>query len=185
MNMGGPSTSGETYDFLLRLFSDKDLIPLPFQKWAAPFIAKRRTPSIAEKYEEIGGGSPIRKWLEYQCEHVCKRLDEICPETAPHKPYVAFRYAKPLTEEMLVQMKKDGIKRAVAFSQYPQWSSSTSASSVHELYRQTQVIDQAKYTQDACSCWCDSCIPNMVSLPSIRDLLTVYKIIPDVIHGSF
>ncbi|QFZ28995.1 hypothetical protein EJF18_50215 [Clavispora lusitaniae] len=141
MNMGGPSTSGETYDFLLRLFSDKDLIPLPFQKWAAPFIAKRRTPSIAEKYEEIGGGSPIRKWSEYQCEHVCKRLDEICPETAPHKPYVAFRYAKPLTEEMLVQMKKDGIKRAVAFSQYPQWSSSTSASSVHELYRQTQVID--------------------------------------------
>lgn len=141
MNMGGPNKSSETYDFLLRLFSDKDLIPLPFQKYAAPFIARTRTPSVAEKYDEIGGGSPIRKWLEYQCENVCKRLDEISPETAPHKPYVAFRYASPLTEDMLTQMKADGVTRAVAFSQYPQWSSSTSASSVHELYRQTLKVD--------------------------------------------
>lgn len=141
MNMGGPSKSSDTYDFLYRLFSDKDLIPLPFQKYAAPFIARTRTPSVAEKYDEIGGGSPIRKWLEYQCENVCKRLDEISPQTAPHKPYVAFRYASPLTEDMLTQMKADGVKRAVAFSQYPQWSSSTSASSVHELYRQTLKVD--------------------------------------------
>lgn len=142
MNMGGPNKTSETYDFLLRLFSDKDLIPLgPFQGWLAKFIAKRRTPSIEERYDEIGGGSPIRFWSEYQCDKVCKRLDEISPETAPHKPYVAFRYAKPLTEDMLLQMKADGVTRAVAFSQYPQWSNSTSASSVHELYRQTKVLD--------------------------------------------
>lgn len=142
MNMGGPNKTSETYDFLLRLFSDGDLIPLgPFQGLLAKFIAKRRTPSIEERYDEIGGGSPIRKWSEYQCEKVCQRLDEISPETAPHKPYVAFRYAKPLTEEMLLQLKQDGVKRAVAFSQYPQWSNSTSASSVHELWRQTQMLD--------------------------------------------
>lgn len=142
MNMGGPNKVNETYDFLLRLFSDKDLIPLgPFQSFVAKLIAKRRTPTIEEHYKEIGGGSPIRKWLEYQCERVCQRLDEICPDLAPHKPYVAFRYAKPLTEETLVQMKQDGVKRAVAFSQYPQWSASTSASSMHELWRQTQKLD--------------------------------------------
>lgn len=142
MNMGGPNKTSETYDFLLRLFSDADLIPLgPFQSWVAKFIAKRRTPSIEEKYNEIGGGLPIRYWLEYQCERVCKRLDEISPETAPHKPYVAFRYAKPFTEDMLQQLKADGVTRAVAFSQYPQWSNSTSASSVHELWRQTQILD--------------------------------------------
>lgn len=144
MNMGGPNKTKETGDFLLRLFSDGDLIPLGppiVQKYLAKFIAWRRTPSIEERYDEIGGGSPIRHWSEYQCAKVCKRLDEICPETAPHKPYVAFRYAKPFTEDMLQQMKKDGVTRAVAFSQYPQWSSSTSASSVHELYRQTKVHD--------------------------------------------
>ena len=69
MNMGGPAKSSETYDFLNRLFSDKDLIPLgPFQTFTAKFIARQRTGSVAEKYDEIGGGSPIRYWSEYQSE---------------------------------------------------------------------------------------------------------------------
>lgn len=145
MNMGGPNKTNETNDFLTRLFSDKGLIPLgPFQNITGKLIAKMRTKSIEEKYDEIGGGSPIRYWSEYQCERVCKRLDEILPELAPHKPYVAFRYAKPLTEDMLVKLKEDGVKRAVAFSQYPQWSSSTSASSMHELFRQLKVFDPEK-----------------------------------------
>lgn len=44
-------------------------------------------------------------------------LDELSPESAPHKHYVAFRYANPLTEHALRQMKQDGVRRAVAFSQ--------------------------------------------------------------------
>ncbi|CAK9439604.1 uncharacterized protein LODBEIA_P37040 [Lodderomyces beijingensis] len=138
MNMGGPSTTEETYDFLLRLFQDGDLIPFGiFQKPLGQFIAKRRTPKIEEHYREIGGGSPIKKWSQYQCQKVCEILDKTNPETAPHKPYVAFRYAKPLTEDALNEMKKDGVERAVAFSQYPQFSYSTTGSSINELYRQT------------------------------------------------
>lgn len=142
MNMGGPSKVKDTYDFLLRLFSDKDLIPLGwFQKPLAKFIARRRTPEIEKHYEEIGGGSPIRYWSEYQCERVCKILDKTNPETAPHKPYVAFRYAAPLTDDTLPQMMKDGVRRAVAFSQYPQFSYSTTGSTMNELYRQTMKLD--------------------------------------------
>lgn len=142
MNMGGPSTIKETYDFLFRLFSDGDLIPLGrFQNLLAKFIATRRTPKIEKHYEEIGGGSPIRYWSEYQSKRVCEILDKTNPETAPHKPYVAFRYANPLTEDTLKQMMKDGVKRAVAFSQYPQFSYSTSGSSMNELWRQTLKID--------------------------------------------
>jgi ferrochelatase len=62
-------------------------------------------------------------------------LDELHPETAPHKFYVAFRYTDPLTEETAREMRKDGIKRAVAFTQYPQYSCSTTGSSLNELYR--------------------------------------------------
>jgi ferrochelatase len=54
---------------------------------------------------------------------------------APHKPYVAFRYAAPLTEETMERMKADGVTRAVAFSQYPQYSCSTTGSSLNELHR--------------------------------------------------
>src|SRR5215471_2973005 len=54
---------------------------------------------------------------------------------APHKSYIAFRYAPPLTEDTLIQMKKDGVKRAVAFTQYPQYSCSTTGSSLNELWK--------------------------------------------------
>ena len=54
---------------------------------------------------------------------------------APHKPYVAFRYAAPLTEEMYSKLRSDGITRAIAFSQYPQYSCSTTGSSLNELWR--------------------------------------------------
>ncbi|KAA1474299.1 ferrochelatase [Dentipellis sp. KUC8613] len=136
LNMGGPSTVPETYDFLKNLFMDGDLIPLPFQSILAPLIAKRRTPQIEQQYTDIGGGSPILRYTEYQGKHMAALLDELHPETAPHKSYVAFRYAKPLTDEATRQMKADGVKRAVAFTQYPQYSCSTTGSSLNELYRQ-------------------------------------------------
>lgn len=142
MNMGGPSTVPETYDFLLRLFSDKDLIPLgKFQSYIAKFIALRRYKTIEEHYKEIGGGSPIRRFSEEQARRACEILDKTHPSTAPHKPYVAFRYARPLTDETYKQMLADGVQRAVAFSQYPQFSYSTTLSSLNELKRLSEKLD--------------------------------------------
>lgn len=138
MNMGGPSTLDEVGDFLSRLFHDRELIQLPFQSRLAPLIAARRTPKIKEQYAKIGGGSPILRWTKTQGEEMCKMLDELNPETAPHKAYTAFRYARPLTEEALDQMAKDGVTRAVGFTQYPQYSCSTTGSSINELYREIQ-----------------------------------------------
>ncbi|MCJ1459277.1 ferrochelatase hem15 [Mycoblastus sanguinarius] len=141
MNMGGPSTTDEVGNFLSRLFADADLIPLGrLQSYLGPLISRRRTPKIQKQYAAIGGGSPIRKWSEYQSSEMCKILDQISPETAPHKPYVAFRYADPLTEEMYTNLLKDGFGggkggRAVAFTQYPQYSCSTTGSSLNELWK--------------------------------------------------
>ena len=71
---------------------------------------------------------------------MCKILDTLSPETAPHQPYVAFRYADPLTEEMYTRLLDDGFGRgkggrAVAFTQYPQYSCSTTGSSLNELWK--------------------------------------------------
>lgn len=33
LNMGGPETTNEVHDFLLRLFSDRDLMVLPAQRF--------------------------------------------------------------------------------------------------------------------------------------------------------
>ncbi|XP_050397088.1 ferrochelatase, mitochondrial [Patella vulgata] len=135
LNMGGPETTDDVHDFLLRLFLDKDLIPLPAQSRLAPWIAKRRTPSIQDQYRKIGGGSPIKKWTEKQGQGMVELLDKISPETAPHKFYVGFRYVNPLTEDSIEQMERDGLERAVAFTQYPQYSCSTTGSSLNAVYK--------------------------------------------------
>lgn len=154
MNMGGPSSTDEVGGFLSRLFADGDLIPLgPLQNYLGPLISTRRTPKIKKQYAEIGGGSPIRKWSELQAAEMCKILDKERPESAPHKPYVAFRYANPLTEEMYTRLLEDGFGkgrggRAVAFTQYPQYSCSTTGSSLNELWKWRQRLESPTRNSD-------------------------------------
>lgn len=136
LNLGGPRTTDEVGPYLERMFLDRELIPLPFQRRLGRFIARRRTPKIQKKYAAIGGGSPIYAWTKRQGEAMAALLDQLSPETAPHKCYIAFRYAEPLTEEALMQMQSDGVRRAVAFTQYPQWSCSTTGASLNELWRE-------------------------------------------------
>ncbi|CAF3561316.1 unnamed protein product [Rotaria sordida] len=135
LNMGGPETTDEVFDFLNRLFSDKDIMPLPAQKTLGPLIARRRTPSIQEQYAKIGGGSPIKMWTEKQGQGMIKILDQISPSTAPHKYYIGFRYVKPLTEMALDEIEKDRPQQIIAFTQYPQYSCSTTGSSLNAIAR--------------------------------------------------
>jgi protoporphyrin/coproporphyrin ferrochelatase len=169
MNMGGPETTDDVGNFLHSLFSDKDIISFGrFQKPLARWIAWRRTPHVAKLYAEIGGGSPIRRLTEAQGRKAMALLDELRPESAPHRFYVAFRYVKPGAKEALQAMLDDApsdceistknridernernernacvqeesaCQRAVAFSQYPQFSCTTTGSSLNELWRQVR-----------------------------------------------
>uniref|UniRef100_A0A8C4R989 Ferrochelatase n=1 Tax=Eptatretus burgeri TaxID=7764 RepID=A0A8C4R989_EPTBU len=135
LNMGGPESTADVHDFLFRLFMDKDLMSIPAQRKLGPWIARRRTPKIQEQYSRIGGGSPIKRWTMCQGEGMVRLLDEMSPQTAPHKYYIGFRYVHPLTEEAIEGMERDGVQRAVAFTQYPQYSCSTTGSSLNAIYR--------------------------------------------------
>jgi len=135
LNLGGPATLDDVEPFLLELFADREIIQLPFQRWLGPFIARRRTPKVRGLYANIGGGSPILRYTEAQGRGMVARLDRLSPGTAPHKFYVAFRYTKPTSEDALKAMREDGVERAVAFTQYPQFSCSTTGSSLNELWR--------------------------------------------------
>lgn len=77
-----------------------------FSSKLGAWIAKKRTPEVQKKYNEIGGGSPILKWTNKQGSLLCKELDRISPATAPHKHYVAFRYVPPFTEEAFDRLEK-------------------------------------------------------------------------------
>jgi protoporphyrin/coproporphyrin ferrochelatase len=135
MNLGGPATLQDVEPFLLELFADREIIQLPLQRWLGPFIARRRTPKVRSLYAAIGGGSPILRYSEAQGRGMIARLDRMSPETAPHQFYVAFRYTHPKSDDALRAMHADGVERAVAFTQYPQFSCSTTGSSLNELWR--------------------------------------------------
>jgi ferrochelatase len=135
LNLGGPATLDDVEPFLLELFADKEIIQLPFQRWLGPFIARRRTPKVRGLYASIGGGSPILRYTEAQGRGMVTRLNRLSPETAPHSFYVAFRYTRPNSDDALRMMRADGVERAVAFTQYPQFSCSTTGSSLNELWR--------------------------------------------------
>jgi protoporphyrin/coproporphyrin ferrochelatase len=137
MNLGGPQNTAEVAPYLRRMFLDRELIPLPFQQTLGSFIAARRAPKVARKYAEIGGGSPILRWTEKQAQGMLHWLRELAPDLGLCKSYIAFRYAEPLTATALKAMQSDGVRRAVAFTQYPQWSCSTTGASLNELWRES------------------------------------------------
>lgn len=135
LNLGGPEKMKDVEGFLYNLFADPDIIRLPsflsiLQKPIAYVIAKRRAPKSSEAYESIGGGSPIVKYTQAQASKIESLLIE---KGYDAKCYFAMRYWNPYTEEVLEQMKRDNINTIVIVPLYPQYSISTSGSSLKLL----------------------------------------------------
>ena len=147
LNMGGPSSLSGAADgvpaFLKRLFSDSEIIQLGggrFQDALGTFVSSRRSPRIQKQYAAIGGKSPIGDWTALQGAALLRKLSALHPAQAAaggFRVYTAFRYAPPLTEAALRAMAADGVQRAVAFSQYPQFSCTTTGSSLNHLWRES------------------------------------------------
>ena len=135
LNLGGPETLEDVQPFLYNLFADPDIIRLPssvqfLQPFIANLIAMFRAPKSREGYESIGGGSPLRQITEEQAHALKASLTE---KGFHAETYVAMRYWKPFTEEAVDDMKRDGITSLVVLPLYPQFSVSTSGSSLRLL----------------------------------------------------
>ncbi|KAJ1862509.1 hypothetical protein LPJ73_000739 [Coemansia sp. RSA 2703] len=141
MNMGGPRTQNDVKQFLINIFNDRDILKLPLQSVAGKLIAMRRVNKVKDQYMQIGGGSPIEMWTRAQGKGMVEILDRTSPETGPHRYYVGFRYTNPDTVEAMEQILEDGIEHVVAFSQYQQYSGSTTGSNLNELYRVQKRLD--------------------------------------------
>lgn len=136
LNLGGPEKSEDVEGFLYNLFADPDIIRLPaplapLQNLIALFISKRRAPKSRAAYNSIGGGSPILKYSVSQGNLVSKSLQERYDIKA--KTYIGMRYWYPFTEEALAEIQKDKIEALVIIPLYPQFSISTSGSSLRVL----------------------------------------------------
>lgn len=135
LNLGGPDSLEDVRPFLFNLFSDPEIIRIPFpwlQKPLAWFISTRREKTSQENYRQIGGGSPLRQITEEQAIALETALRQ---ETPDLKVYIGMRYWHPFTEEAIAHIKGDGIEKLVILPLYPQFSISTSGSSFRLLER--------------------------------------------------
>ncbi len=133
LNLGGPDQLKDVRPFLFNLFSDPEIIRLPFpwlQKPLAWLISTKRAKISQENYKQIGGGSPLRKITDAQAEALQEHLQTKGQEVSV---YVGMRYWHPFTEEAIATIKADGIERLVILPLYPQFSISTSGSSFRLL----------------------------------------------------
>lgn len=151
LNLGGPETLEDVQPFLFNLFADPDIIRLPrmfrfLQTPLAQFISVVRAPKSKEGYASIGGGSPLRQITDAQAEELRKAL---CEKNVPAKVYVGMRYWHPFTEEAIEQIKRDGITKLVVLPLYPQFSISTSGSSLRLLegiFREDEYLVNMQHT---------------------------------------
>ncbi|MGF1602158.1 MAG: ferrochelatase [Thermosynechococcaceae cyanobacterium] len=133
LNLGGPENLKDVRPFLYNLFSDPEILRLPFPWLQAPLawlIATLRARKSQGNYKKIGGGSPLRRITESQAQALRKRLQE---DGHLVSVYIGMRYWHPYAEDAIAQIKHDKIEKLVILPLYPQFSISTSGSSFREL----------------------------------------------------
>ncbi len=136
LNLGGPDTLAAVRPFLIRLFSDREIIRLPggqLGQWLiGRMIAMKRTKEVQENYAKIGGGSPIVRWSTLEGEGVARRLRERGHDV---EYALCMRYWNPDTDAALDRLESLGCERLVALTLYPHYSMATTGSSMAELRR--------------------------------------------------
>jgi len=151
LNLGGRGTMDDVQPFLYNLFADPDIIRLPgplrfLQGFLANVLSSSRAPKSREAYESIGGGSPLRRITEAQA-HALQTAMETRGIAA--KAYVGMRYWKPFTEDAIEAIKRDGVNRLVVLPLYPQFSISTSGSSLRLLeqyFSEDEALARVRHT---------------------------------------
>ncbi len=133
--LGGPDSLDAVEPFLFNLFMDPDIIDFPFASFAreplARLIASRRVKKVKSHYAEIGGKSPILELTYRQA----RALQNALKKTVNAKVFVAMRYSRPYTEETIRELQKEKIDEMVLLPLYPQYSKTTSGSSLNEWNR--------------------------------------------------
>lgn len=149
LNLGGPDQIEDVRHFLFNLFSDPEIIRIPFpwmQKPLAWLISTLRAEKSQANYKHIGGGSPLRRITEEQAVALEAKLQEKGQEA---QVYVGMRYWHPFTEEAIAKIKRDQIEQLVILPLYPQFSISTSGSSfrlLERIWEGDPTLQQLEYT---------------------------------------
>jgi ferrochelatase len=169
-NLGGPDSPEAVEPFLRNLFSDPDIIALPalLRLPLGRFIARRRAPIAQKIYGHIGGRSPIFEETRTQANALQEALSGDGIEA---RAFVAMRYWHPFSDGAAQAVKAFDPDKIVLLPLYPQFSTTTTASSLKDWARAAKKGGLDKPTSRVC---CYPWEPGFIAAAAakIRDAMT-------------
>jgi len=128
--------------FLFNLFNDPAIIGIPgaFRWLLAHLISRRRTPIAKSIYRKLGGASPLLKETQAQALELKKRLG------ADSRVFISMRYWHPRSDETAKAVLEYNPASIVLLPLYPQYSSTTTGSSITDWNDATKKVGLHKPT---------------------------------------
>ena len=128
-NLGGPDSLKAVRPFLFNLFKDPAIIGLPLAARLplAALIATTRRKEASANYAHMGGASPLLRETQAQADALTAALAADGDEV---RSFLAMRYWKPFTETAAREVAAFAPDEIVLLPLYPQFSTTTSASSL-------------------------------------------------------
>lgn len=126
-NLGGPDRPEAVRPFLLNLFRDPAILRVPF--FVRPFLARRiasaRLAPAQANYALLGGRSPLLELTQQQATALQAALSEF-----EVRCFIAMRYWHPFSDETAQAVRDWQPDHVVLLPLYPQYSSTTTGSSL-------------------------------------------------------
>lgn len=129
LNMGGARSKDELRVFLTNMFNDENILSIPvdlIRSMVAFFIVTTRLNKAWENYEQIGGKTPLHDLTD----DLVKKLQDQYPD---YFVTPAMRYTSPFAQTAVARIKQQGIKDVILLPLYPQFSTTTTKSSVEDF----------------------------------------------------
>ncbi len=138
LNMGGPNNIDEVEMFLRNMFSDKNILTMDRYTRALvrEIIIFNRIDEVKENFiKNLGGKSPLPELTYKLIEKLKVKLDlAIAP---------AMRYVPPFASESLKKFQEDGVQELILFPMYPQYSTTTTLSSLEDIEARCEALGYA------------------------------------------
>jgi ferrochelatase len=153
LNLGGPDSPAAVEPFLFNLFNDPAILRLPkLLRWlVAKLISRRRAPIARKIYAHLGGGSPLLANTKAQAEALQAALKDAAGEV---RVFIAMRYWHPFADATAKAVREFSPDRVLLLPLYPQYSTTTTASSAADWNRAAESVGLKVPTQLIC------CYPN-------------------------
>lgn len=133
-NLGGPDSPKAVRPFLFNLFSDVAIISLPKlpRLCLAWIISNRRAREASKIYAHLGGKSPLLEGTRAQANALETHLNKHDGDNVIYRVFVSMRYWHPRAHETVTHVRNWHADEIVLLPLYPQYSITTTQSSMLE-----------------------------------------------------